>query len=125
MKREKTENKSKVRLIYNLKLKYDVIGRDIRRKTRILTLNSARNDPIDRQIKGSSFHDFEDEFWHSRTNSSLFSPQNLTFKHSLEAKIDLEEEKSKRFKDWDVYTVQLLETPKNALQHQRICIFIS
>ena len=32
-KREKTEIKSKIYLIYDLKLKYDIIGREIRRKT--------------------------------------------------------------------------------------------
>ena len=57
----------------------------------MLTQNSALNDPIDRRINGSSFCDFEDEFWHSRSHFSLFSPQNLTFKKSFDAKIDLEE----------------------------------
>ena len=61
-KREETKNKSKLQVIYYSKLKSDVIGREIRRKTQILTQSSARNDLIDCQIKGSSFHDFEDEF---------------------------------------------------------------
>ena len=30
----------------------------------MLTQNSAQNDLIDRRIKGSSFHNFEDEFRH-------------------------------------------------------------
>ena len=78
-------------------MKYDVIEREIRRKTQILTQYSTRNDPIDRWIKGSSFP--EDEFRQVRSDLSLFSSQNLTFKHSLDAEIDLEEEESKRFKD--------------------------
>ena len=68
-------------------------------KTQILTRDSARNDPIDRRIKGFLFRDFEDDCWHSRNNFSIFSPQNLTFKHSLDEEIDLEDEESKRFKD--------------------------
>ena len=99
MKREKTKIKSKIRLIYDLKLKYDVIEREIRRKTRLLTQNRAQNDPIDHQIKGSLFYDFEDEFRYSRSNFSLFSPQNFTFKYSLDTKIDLKEEEIKIFKD--------------------------
>ena len=67
-KREKTEIISKIRLIYNLKLKYDVIRRKIKRKTRFLTQDSARNDPIDFRIKGFSFHDFEDSRRHSITD---------------------------------------------------------
>ena len=62
----------------------------------------AQNDTIDRRIKGFSFRDFEDEVQHSRGDFSLFFQWNLTFKNSLDAKIDLEEEKRKRFKDWDV-----------------------
>ena len=80
-------------------MKYDVIGSEIRRKTQILTPNSDQSGLIDHLIKGSSFRNFEDEFWHLGSNFSLFSPRNLTFKHSLDAKIDIEEEESKRFKD--------------------------
>ena len=69
------------------------------RKTRILTQDSARNDTIDCQIKDFSFHNFEDDCWHSRSEFSIFSPRNLTFKHSLDAKIDLVDEERKRFKD--------------------------
>ena len=36
------------------------------RKTRILTRDSARIDPIDRWIKDFSFHEFEDDCLHSR-----------------------------------------------------------
>ena len=88
--------------MYNLKLKFDVTRREIRRKILNITLNRAQNGSIDHWIKGSSFHNFEDEFQHSRGDFSLFSKQNLTFKHSLDAEIDLDEEESKRFKDWDV-----------------------
>ena len=71
-------------------------------KKLILTKNSTRNAPNDRRIKGSSFHDFKDEFWYSRSDFSLFSQRNLTFKHSLDMEINLEEEESKKFKDGDV-----------------------
>ena len=74
VKREKTKIKSKIWLIYDSKLKFDVIGRDIRRKTQILTWNSTRNDPINHMLKGSSFRNFEDEFRHSRSDFSLFFP---------------------------------------------------
>ena len=50
--------------------------------------------------KGSSFCDFEEEFLaFSRGDFSLFSQRNLTFKHSLDVKMDLEEEESNRLKD--------------------------
>ena len=64
-----------------------------------LTLSRTRSDPIDYLINGFLFHDFEYEFRHSRSDLSLFSQQNLTFKHSFNAEINLEEEESKRFKD--------------------------
>ena len=80
-------------------MKYDVIGRKIRSKVQILTRDSDLNDPIDRWIKGFSFRNFEDDRRHSRTDFSLFSPQNLTFKHSLDSEIDLEGKERKRFKD--------------------------
>ena len=72
----------------------------------MLTKNSVRNDPIDRWIKGSSFRNFENEFPHSRNIFSLFSPQNLTFKHSLDAKINQEDEEARdsrieMFKQYD------------------------
>ena len=69
------------------------------RKIRIPTRDSARNDPIDCQIKGFLFCNFEDECRHSRIDFSLFSPRNLTFKHSVDVEIDLEAKESKRFKD--------------------------
>ena len=95
----KPKLKSKFRLIYDSKLKFNLIGREIRRETRILTQDSTRNDPINRRIKGFSFRNFKDDRQHSRSEFSLFSPRNLTFKYSLDVKIDLEDEESKRFKD--------------------------
>ena len=62
------------------------------RKTQIITQDSAQNDLIDRRIKGFSFRDFEDDHRHSRSDFFLFSPRNLTFKHSLYVEIDLEDE---------------------------------
>ena len=99
MRREKYENEYKINLIYDSKWKDNDIGRNILMKTHNLTGNRARNDPIDHRIKGFSFHDFDDKIHHSRGDFSLFFQQNLDFKHSLEAKIDLEEEEIKRFKD--------------------------
>ena len=64
--------------------------------------DSARIDPIDHRIKKISFRKFVEDRRHSRINFSLFSHQNLTFKHSLDMKIDLEAKESKRFKDLDV-----------------------
>ena len=72
-KREKTEIKSTINLFYDSKLKSDVIRRDIRRKTLILTQDSARNDPIDHRIKSFSFHNFEDDRRYSRRYFSIFS----------------------------------------------------
>ena len=47
MLREKTKNKSKIQLLYNSKLKSNIIGKKIREKTYNLTYNRARNDLID------------------------------------------------------------------------------
>ena len=55
VKREKSKIKSKINLIYNWKMKSDVIERNIGKKTRILTRDSAQNDPIDCRIKGFHF----------------------------------------------------------------------
>ena len=65
----------------------------------MLTQDSTQNDPIDLQIKGFLFRDFIDDRLYSRSDFSLFSPRNLTFKHSLDAKIDLEDEENNIFKD--------------------------
>ena len=71
-------------------------------KTLNLTRSRARIDPIDCRIKGFSFRNFEDEIRHSRGDFTLFFQQNLDFKHSLDAKMSLEKEEVKRFKNWDV-----------------------
>ena len=95
------------KLLWNLsnlrfKLKPNVIGENIMKKTRNLTQNHTWTDPIDRRIKEFSFLHFEDEFRHSRDDSPQFSLKNLTFKHFLDAKIDLWDEESKRINHWDV-----------------------
>ena len=71
----------------------------IKKKTHNRTQSRARIDPIDRWINEFLFHNFEDKIRHSRGNFSLFFQQNIDFKHSLDAKIDLEEEEIKRVKD--------------------------
>ena len=71
-KREKTEQSSKIQLIYYSKLKDNDIGQKIRRKTRNLTQSRARNDRIDCRIKGLSFHNFDEKIRHSRGDFSLF-----------------------------------------------------
>ena len=101
-KERETKIKSKIWLIYNSKLKSNDIGREIKRKTRILTQDSAQIDLIVQRTKGYSFGDFEDNRRHLRSNFSLFSQQNLTFKYSLDKEIDLEAQGSKKFKYWDV-----------------------
>ena len=90
---------STIRLIYYSKLKSNTIRRKIKKKTRNLTQSCARNDPIDCRIKGFLFCDFENKVRHSRSNFFQFSPQNLDFKHSMDAEMSLEEEESERFKD--------------------------
>ena len=102
-----------------LKLKYNVIGRKIKTKTRFLNQDSARIDPISFRIKGYSFSEFEDNHWHSPINVSVFSQRNLTFKLSVYAEIDLEEIRSKILKDCGVKKVRLLEKSKNDLHRQR------
>ena len=61
---QKAEIKIKINLIYYLKLKSNVVGRQIRRKTQILTRDSVRIDLIALRIKGFSFREFEDDRWH-------------------------------------------------------------
>ena len=70
MKREKTKKLSKIRLIYDSKLKSNVIGGEIRGKTCNLTENHARNDRIDYRIKGFSFRNFKNELKNSRGDFS-------------------------------------------------------
>ena len=108
-KKEKTKIKIEIDLIYYSKLKYIVIKIKIRTKTWFLTQDSARIDQISRQIKGFSLREFEDKRWRSRINFSLFSQQNLTFKHSSDVEMSLEAKGSTIFKDGGVQTVWLLE----------------
>ena len=67
-----------------------------------LAQSRTRNDPINRRIQGFSFCDFENEVQRSRCDFFRFFPPNLDFKPSLDAKISLEEEEFKRFKDCGV-----------------------
>ena len=78
------------------------MGRKIRTKTQFLTQDNSRIDQISRRIKGFSFQEFEDDLWHSRIDFSMFSHRNLTFKHSINAEIDIEAKGIKRFKDCGV-----------------------
>ena len=71
-------------------------------KTQFLTQDNAWVDPISCRINGYSFCEFEDNPWHSRIDFSLFSQRNITFKYSVDTKIDLEAIGSKRFKDCGV-----------------------
>ena len=64
------------------------------KKTHSLTQNRAWNGPIDRYIKGFSFHIFENDIQHSRGEISRFFLQNLIFNHS-DAKMSLEEEEAR------------------------------
>ena len=72
VRREKTEITSKINLIYDLKLKDNDTRQKIRMKTHNVTQSRAQIDPIDRQIKGFFFRNFEDEIRHSIGNFSLF-----------------------------------------------------
>ena len=102
MRREKIKNKSKINLIYNSKLIDNDTGWKIKRKTYNLIWSPARNDPIDYQIKDFSFHAFKDEIRHSTGNFSPFLRRKLYSKHSMHAKMSLEEEEILSFKDLDV-----------------------
>ena len=62
------------------------------------TQDSTRIDSIAHRIRGFLFCEFEDNRWHSRIDFSIFSQQNLTFKHSLDREVSLEAKLSKRFK---------------------------
>ena len=98
-KREKSEIKSKINLIYESKLQSNDTGWKIRRKTHNLTQDSTWNDPIDREIKTFSFCDFEDDSWHSWGKFSLIFWRNLTFNYFLNAEMSLQVKGRKRFKD--------------------------
>ena len=60
-------------------------------KRRNLTQSRAWIDPLNRQIQGFSFRDFENKVWCSRCDFFRFFQPILNFKHSSDAEIILEE----------------------------------
>ena len=88
-----------IKPMYDSILKHNDKSQMIRRKTHNLTQSRAQIDPIDCQIKGFSFRDFEAKIWHLIGNFSSFFRQNLDFRHSLDMEMSLEDEAIKRFKD--------------------------
>ena len=87
----KTEIKNKIKLIYNSKCKSNAKESYIRMETRNLIQSHARNDSINRQIRGFSFCDFKNKVWRSRYDFFRFFQPILDFKHSLDAEMSLEE----------------------------------
>ena len=123
----KTEIKSKIKLIYDLELKFNT--------TCNLARNCAQNDLINHQIQVFSFRDFENKIWRSIDDFFQFTPPNLDFKHSSE--MTLEEEEIKRFKDWVVKKIKFSQNiqewvflSKNTLIYRElgcdrwICLFV-
>ena len=88
--------------MYDSKSPFNDTRYRIRRKAHNLTQDNYQNDPIDRRIKGISFHVFEDDRRCSRCKFSLFSQQNLTSNHFVDMEKSLEVIGSKRFKDGGV-----------------------
>ena len=93
----KTKIKSKIKIIYDSKLKSNTTRRYIRRKTGSLTRSRAENNPINLQIQGFSFCNFENKFKCSRGGFFRFSPPIFNFKHSSDMEMSLEEVKIKWF----------------------------
>ena len=85
----KTEIITKIKVIYDSICKANAKGRQIKMKTHNLTRSRARNDPINCQIQGFSFCDFENEVRRSSCNFFLFFQPILDFKHSLDAEMSL------------------------------------
>ena len=56
-------------------------------KARNLTQSCAQNDPINCEIQGFSFRDFENEVWHSRCDFFQFPQSIYDFLHSSDAKM--------------------------------------
>ena len=56
---------------------------------------STRIDPLSLLIIRFLSCKFEDNRQHLRSDSSIFFEQNFTFKHSLDPKIDLEDEEAR------------------------------
>ena len=82
-------------------MKSNVIRRKIRTTTRFLTQDSAQIDLIPCQIKGFSFPNSKTIVGIQELISS-YSLNEITFKHSVDAKIDLEVIGRKIFKDFGV-----------------------
>ena len=95
----KTKIKDEIKLNYVPKSQIDDTWREIREKTRSLTRDSDRNDPINYRMQGFSFHDFENDHPCSRDEFSLIDRRNLTYNHFVDAKASLEESRSERLKD--------------------------
>ena len=60
-KRDKSEIKNELNKIYDYILQSNDTPQKIRKRIHNLTRDRDRNDLINRQIKGFSFHDFEDD----------------------------------------------------------------
>ena len=87
----KTEIKNEIKLNYDPKLQID--------DTCILTQDCDQNDPINRWIQGFSFRNFENDHRCSRDEFSIIDRRDLSFNHSVDTKMCIEEIRSKRFKD--------------------------
>ena len=98
----KTEIKTKIKLIYDSKYKFNAKGRWTKMKTLNLTRSRARNDPINCRIQRFSFRDFENKVRRSRCDFFQFSQPILDFINSLDAKLSLEDEEVKRLSDCGV-----------------------
>ena len=99
--KRKTEIKTKLNLIYDLKCK-----------------SNARNDPIDCRIQGFSLRDFENKVWCSRCDFPKFSRSISDFKNSLDAEMSLEDAEIKRFPDCGVYAIRFGQKSKNGFSSQ-------
>ena len=83
--------------MYNSNCKSNAKGRKIMMKTCNLTQSRAQNDPINRRIQGFSFRYFKNKGRRSRCDFFWFFQPIIDFKHSLDAKMSLEDEEFKRF----------------------------
>ena len=124
-KREKSELKSKINLIYNSKLQSNDTEQKIRRKTHNLTHDSDRNDPIDLCIKGFSLRDFKYDRRHSRGKFSLFYRQNFIFNHSVDAEMSLEVIGTRDSRMLASRQFDYSKTSKNDLHRRRTSQFIT
>ena len=76
----KIDLKLKLNLIDDSKCKSNAKWQKIKMKIRNLTQSHAWNDPINLQMHGYSFRDFEDKNWHSRCDFSLLPRSISDFK---------------------------------------------